>query len=400
MKAPTIKISLFKGKTLADGRYPVCIIVIKNGKTKRKSIASAFESEWDAKKCRIKTRSRKDFEKLNDDIEMEFEKYESNFKKLKRSDLIWDVEDVFDFKEKTNKGLLHHADEYLKHIAKRPTFTITSSTAITNKIKEYCKGKDVDIDTIGRKWVEGFEQFCQKKRNNANTIGQAIKYIKRIIKRSGFECKFLSTYSVSFDKVVKNKLTEAEISLIENVELITGSPMELARDTFMLQFYFRGMRIGDVMTMKKSNIANGKLTYTTGKTGTTHAMRIVEPALEIIKRYAENNTEYILPWIRIVNDSRLSEEENRRLMTNEIKNRTMKVNLNLKIIAEKCGIKKNVTTHIARHSFAVFADSRLNGNIKQVQEMLGHGSRAMTERYLAELKQSDLLDDAADKIFN
>ena len=57
-----------------------------------------------------------------------------------------------------------------------------------------------------------------------------------------------------------------------------------------------------------------------------------------------------------------------------------KMNACLKELADICGIKKTLTTHVARHTFATFALA--NGvSIESVAKMLGHTNVQMTRHY-------------------
>ena len=57
-----------------------------------------------------------------------------------------------------------------------------------------------------------------------------------------------------------------------------------------------------------------------------------------------------------------------------------KMNAYLKELADICGIKKILTTHVARHTFATFALA--NGvSIESVAKMLGHTNVQMTRHY-------------------
>ena len=66
------------------------------------------------------------------------------------------------------------------------------------------------------------------------------------------------------------------------------------------------------------------------------------------------------------------------------------INLNLKDIAKACGIKKNLTHHVARHTFATHLIMR-DVNVRKVQELLGHTKIETTMKYVHIAKQ-----DAAD----
>ena len=69
-----------------------------------------------------------------------------------------------------------------------------------------------------------------------------------------------------------------------------------------------------------------------------------------------------------------------------------KMNSYLKEIADLCGIRKNLTTHVARHSFASVIALANNVSLPNVSKMLGHSSTRMTQHYAKVLDQSILKD--------
>jgi site-specific recombinase XerD len=69
-----------------------------------------------------------------------------------------------------------------------------------------------------------------------------------------------------------------------------------------------------------------------------------------------------------------------------------KMNSYLKEIADLCGIRKNLTTHTARHSFASVIALANNVSLPNVSKMLGHSSTRMTQHYAKVLDQSILKD--------
>ena len=69
-----------------------------------------------------------------------------------------------------------------------------------------------------------------------------------------------------------------------------------------------------------------------------------------------------------------------------------KMNSYLKEIADLCGIKKNLTTHTARHSFASVIALANNVSLPNVAKMLGHSSTRMTQHYAKVLDQTILRD--------
>lgn len=99
---------------------------------------------------------------------------------------------------------------------------------------------------------------------------------------------------------------------------------------------------GDVMYLKKKR----------GKTGVTYILPLNDTAISLLKKY-----DYELP-----------------IITNQ------KYNSYLKEIADICGIKKTLTTHLARHTAATLM---LNAglSIEVVSKILGHSNTKMTQHY-------------------
>ena len=57
------------------------------------------------------------------------------------------------------------------------------------------------------------------------------------------------------------------------------------------------------------------------------------------------------------------------------------MNAYLKEIGDLCGINKNLTSHLARHTFATTVTLNNDVSIESVSKMLGHSSIATTKIY-------------------
>lgn len=64
----------------------------------------------------------------------------------------------------------------------------------------------------------------------------------------------------------------------------------------------------------------------------------------------------------------------------------------LKEIATLCGIKKNLTVHVARHTFATTITLANHVSLQNVSKMLGHSSTKMTQHYARVLDQNIMED--------
>ena len=128
------------------------------------------------------------------------------------------------------------------------------------------------------------------------------------------------------------------------------------RDLFLFQC-FTGLAYADFEKFnfeKDVEERNGKYIVSDRRKKTNEDYKIVllTPAIEILKKY-----DYKLPIIS-----------------------NQKYNVSLKVVAQYAGIDKNITTHMGRHTFAVFA---LNNGvpIEIVAKMLGHTNIRTTQVY-------------------
>ena len=109
------------------------------------------------------------------------------------------------------------------------------------------------------------------------------------------------------------------------------------------------------------------------KTGITSNVPLLPKAMEIIKKYNDHhgciNSDKLLP-----------------VKSNQ------KMNAYLKEVADLCGITKNLTMHMARHTFATTVTLSNGVPIETVSKMLGHTKLATTQIY-AQVLENKVSDD-------
>ena len=123
---------------------------------------------------------------------------------------------------------------------------------------------------------------------------------------------------------------------------------------------------------------------------------LTDEAIDILKAYRKKDsksTDYIFPLLS--NDEEWSKAitqadkdrllpDIKKLLFNQIESKSTMVNRCLKQIAEQAGIDKKLSTHIARHSFAMAAIN--NGvDVVKIKKMLNHTDLKTTQRYIEEL---------------
>lgn len=192
----------------------------------------------------------------------------------------------------------------------------------------------------------------------------------------------------------KEKLNAAEIKLIEDLDLPTGTLIWHCRNYFLFSFYLAGIRAGDLIQLRWSNITKeGRLEYRMGKTKKDRSLFIHKKAMEILQKYYKdeiNPTDYIFPLLdnNAAFAKAVTEEQKATLppdllvkLNNTIGSKNALINKYLKKIASKAEINKNISFHISRHSFAKIAKEKGVDN-NYLKNILGHSNISVTEGYM------------------
>ena len=180
-------------------------------------------------------------------------------------------------------------------------------------------------------------------------------------------------------KVVDREfLSEEEIQNI--IKKVLHIPrLDLVRDVFIFSCY-TGLSYVDVKKLSKDNIVRGIdgdywIKTKRAKTDSTSNIPILSNANVIIQKYKNHpdivNTNKVIP-----------------ILSNQ------RVNAYLKEIADLCGITKNLTFHLARHTFATTVTLTNGVPIESVSKMLGHKSLKTTQHY-AKILDRKVSDDMA-----
>ncbi len=229
---------------------------------------------------------------------------------------------------------------------------------------------DINIEKIDYAFIMEYEFYLRSVRKCANNT--AVKYIKNFHKiinlclaNSWLNKDPFINYKSKIKEVVRGFLTEKEIEDIMKKEFISER-LELVRDIFIFSC-FTGLAYIDVQQLKAENVALGIdgdkwIFKNRQKTDTASKIPLLPMAQEIISKYA---------------DHPVCKNENRLLpiLSNQ------KMNAYLKEIADVCKINKELTFHIARHTFATTVTLSNGVPIETVSKMLGHTNLKTTQHY-------------------
>lgn len=180
-----------------------------------------------------------------------------------------------------------------------------------------------------------------------------------------------ATYKIKMKKVAREFLTETELIKIE--EKVLGlERLEMIRDLFIFSCY-TGLSYVDLIHLTPRQVvqtSDGETWIRTAREKTLEPVNVplLPKALDLLNKYRENEralyTETVFPVIS-----------------------NQKVNSYLKEIAELCTIHKNLTFHMARHTFATTVTLSNGVPIETVSKILGHSKVSTTQIYARVLEK-------------
>lgn len=202
--------------------------------------------------------------------------------------------------------------------------------------------------------------------------------------------------------IPKEALTQMELERLEELKL--SGTQELVRDMFLFSFHTRGMRFEDVISISTDEIddTTDKLTYTMIKNGKPVVIDNISRIRHIITKYMSDDRMYIFPLLKANYGSqtgfRTMSIEDKIKFNNEKDLLNVKVNKTLKVIAELAEIKKNISFHVARHTFATLFDEAYG--TEATQHALCHTNARTTRKYLNKEKKADELKKNTTDFYN
>ncbi len=267
-----------------------------------------------------------------------------------------------------------HNDDVKQLVGISKTIATYRKYEVTRRhLAEFIQSKynisDIAINEITPMFITDFELYLRTTcKCSYNTTAKFMQFFKRIIliaRNNGILIGDpFANYKIRLEKVDRGYLTEDEIKIILKKKMVSER-LENVRDLFIFSC-FTGLAFSDIHGLRKEHIvedSNGVRWIRKGRQKTKIMCNIplMEVPLKILEKYSTN--EYCRKHGVLF-----------PVLCNQ------KMNAYLKELADICGIKKTLTTHVARHTFATFALA--NGvSIESVAKMLGHTNVQMTRHY-------------------
>lgn len=278
------------------------------------------------------------------------------------------------------------ADDFVAgYLERGQVWTHDRYVTVLKKLRRYT-GEPFAFEDLTPALLRRYENYLMSEFGNSrNTIATNLNTLRTVVRRAIAEGRIdygqnpFNAHKITLERTERVRLTLAEIQTIEALDLDPLSRMGLARNTFLLQFYAGGARFSDAALLRWRSVRDGQIAYIASKTKKATVLPLVAQAAAVLDVYrpdAEPDPDaFVLPLLTGYDLSTPTHKKK------AIRSRTTQVNLALKKVAALAGIDKNVSTHIARHSFADHC--RTSGlSVYDISQALRHSSLKQTERYL------------------
>ena len=245
--------------------------------------------------------------------------------------------------------------------------------------KSYQK-EDCYLDEVTNQFIEDFEFFLKTVRRCChNTTSKYLMNFKKIVRialaKGWMKKDPFAHIRFHLDPVEREFLEKQELKAMLNKE-ITITRLAQVRDIFCF-CCLTGLAFTDVQQLKAEHLVadiHGKIWIRKARQKTKNMCNIplLDEAQKIIDRYRDH------PYC-----------QTHGVLLPVCSNQ--KMNSYLKELADICGIRKNLSTHCARHTFATLTLAS-GATIDNVAKMLGHANVNMTRRYAKVLDSSIMRD--------
>lgn len=377
----TFRVLFYLRKNYVNREGKTCIMVRVTVNSVRVQFSSKIDIDphmWNTDTSRVVGRSA-EARRINDDLDRIKISLSNHYRSIADREVTVTAEKVRNaFLGVTTKGetLLQIFDKYIADSEKlvgisKSEATIQKYKVTRKRVLEFMthryKVSDMNIKEINHMYITDFEIFLRSVKGcNANTASKFLQFLKTITimaRNNGWLAHDpFANYKIKKQEVDRGYLTKEEIAIIAQKELISER-LDQVRDVFLFSC-FCGLAYIDLKNLKSRNVTkslDGKMWIMTHRQKTK--VRVAVPLMAI--------PEMILQKY----EGKLEKDRILPIISNQ------KTNQYLKEIADVCGIQKNLTFHLARHTFATTTTLSRGIPIETVSKMLGHTNIRTTQIY-------------------
>lgn len=365
-----------------DGLTPVyCRITVAGNRSEFSIKRSVSEKSWDAGKVKGNSEDARSLNGYLKQVEAKiFEHYRDLLadSKLVTADALKNAYLGIKPNQYSLLSLIDYHNTHLKDTIEWGTMKnyMTTQRYVKEFLKSRLKTSDLLLAHLSYKFLADFEHYLRSytpldhhTSMGNNTVMKHIERLRKMInvaiKNEWLERDPFAKFQAKFIRNDREFLSQDDLEKIEAKEFKVLR-LQWAKDLFIFSC-FTGLAYCDVMRLTPQNISlgiDGEYWIMTSRKKTNQPVRVplLPKALNIVEKY-RNHPRALASGTLFPNLS------------------NQKINAYLKEIADLCSIEKNLTFHLARHTFATTVTLTNGVPIETVSKMLGHTSIRTTQIY-------------------
>ncbi|MCW9042364.1 MAG: tyrosine recombinase XerC [Pseudopelagicola sp.] len=224
-----------------------------------------------------------------------------------------------------------------------------------------------------RAWMAHLRRGGLGARSLARKLSAVKSFYRWFSERDGFDATaVLATRAPKFQKKLPRPLTaDAARAVIDTAELQASEPWIAARDVAVLTLlYGCGLRISEALALDGQDAPLPKTLRILGKGGKERILPVLDAARDAVETYVA-----LCPFPFEPTDPLFRGKRGGRLSPRIVSGMMANVRMQL-------GLPATATPHALRHSFATHL-LEAGGDLRAIQELLGHASLSTTQAYTA-----------------
>ena len=373
-----IKVSFYLRSNYQNrvGQHAIMVRIGIDGKWKTigSSGIQIFKEEWDSRNRRVTGRTQHALE-INQRLRLiECKLIDIASKQPISDNYLNMVKDIYLGKSKVVTSFLQYFDKFLEDLKEqigkgktRATYQkyLVTRNHFSDFLVENRGRKDIATEELDLMIINDFDIYLRTKLSmKQNSASKTVQFLKTVVlsmvRCGAIERDPFTNYRFQWKQASRDFLSEEELTSIMEKKL-ENPALEAVRDIFIFSC-FTGLAYIDTANLEATNIVtkNGErwIVISRHKTGVSCNIPLLEVPQKILQKYeGKGKKGRLLP-----------------ILSNQ------KMNAHLKEIADICGIKKNLTCHVARHTFATLM-LNLGVSMESVSKMLGHTNIKTTMIY-------------------
>lgn len=390
----TINVICYKSKVLKNNEHPLMLRVCKDRKMKYLSLGISVPFNfWDFEKQKPKPNCPNK-EQLETLISNKIKSFSSQIMEFKAMDKEFTASTLMEKVSNPIKRKTVHdffMEEIERLINEKRTNYALSHRHLYNSLLKFNKHLDIYFTDIDIAWLRKYEAYLRNQNLSENTIGIRFRTL-RVLYNTAIELNTVKSEHYPFNsfkvsrmtqKTAKRAISKSDVYKVITYKSETAMPYsELAIDIFSFSYFSGGINFVDIAHLTTDNIIDNQLVYVRKKTKKVIRLPIQSKAFEIIQKYSKHNNLYLFP---ILSDFHKTEQQKH----NRVRKVISKVNKHLKNIGKELNLPIDLTTYVARHSYATVL-KRAGVSTSIISESLGHSSEKITQIYLDSFENSQI----------